>query len=81
MTQMTTDAPASIRSHMSTNATSAREQRLAAGLSQQRLAELARCSLNMVRLLEAGYEPTSSRVAPRVAKVLERSHAAARERA
>ncbi len=67
--------------HMSTNASSVgvREQRLARGLSQQRVAELAGCSLNMVRLLEAGYQPTSSRVAPRIAEVLARSQVAARE--
>jgi transcriptional regulator with XRE-family HTH domain len=36
------------------------------GLSQQRLAELAGCSLSMVRVLESGYQPERSDVLPRV---------------
>jgi len=47
-----------------------RERRAALGISQQRLAELASCSLSMVRVLESGYEPESSRVRERIASVL-----------
>lgn len=47
-----------------------RASRRAAGLSQQRLAELAGCSLTMIRVLESGYEPQNSDVMPRVAQVL-----------
>lgn len=47
-----------------------REQRLAVGLSQQRLAELARCSINAVRLFERGYDPARSPVRERVVAVL-----------
>jgi len=47
-----------------------RERRAALGISQQRLAELANCSLSMVRVLESGYEPESSRVLERIASVL-----------
>ncbi len=59
---------------MSANATAAagsiRDQRRAAGMSQQRLAEIAGCSLSMVRLLESGYVPGSSQVLDRIASVL-----------
>jgi transcriptional regulator with XRE-family HTH domain len=48
-----------------------REQRRAAGLSQQRVAELAGCSLTFVRVLEAGYEPVTSNVLPRIEAVLD----------
>ena len=41
-----------------------------AGFSQQRLAELAQCSVAMVQLLEGGYEPAESRVLERIAVVL-----------
>ena len=41
-----------------------------AGISQQRLAELAKCSVAMVQLLEGGYEPAESRVLERIASVL-----------
>ena len=47
-----------------------RELRRAAGLSQQRVAELAGCSIGMIGLLERGYAPASSRVLDRVAAVL-----------
>jgi transcriptional regulator with XRE-family HTH domain len=53
---------------------SLRERRRAAGLSQQRLAELAHCSMDMVRRLEAGYRPTrTSAVLPRILRVLDES--------
>lgn len=59
----------------SVNATGRRgglhERRKAAGLSQQRLAELAGCSLTFVRVLEAGYEPATSAVLPRILAVLD----------
>ncbi len=61
----------------SVNATDRRgglhERRKAAGLSQQRLAELAGCSLTFVRVLEAGYEPATSAVLPRILAVLDGS--------
>lgn len=47
-----------------------RQRRLDAGLSQQRLAELARCSVQMVRVLEGGMRPTSSAVLGRIELVL-----------
>jgi transcriptional regulator with XRE-family HTH domain len=51
---------------------SLRERRRAAGLSQQGLAELAHCSMDMVRRLEAGYRPTRrSAVLPRILRVLD----------
>ncbi len=40
------------------------------GLSQQRVAELAGCSLSMVRQLERGYRPTSGDTLRRVVDVL-----------
>lgn len=59
---------------MSINATAGtsaiRDRRRARGISQQRLAELADCSLSMVRVLEAGYEPETSRVLERISAVL-----------
>jgi transcriptional regulator with XRE-family HTH domain len=59
----------------SVNATDRRgglhERRKAAGLSQQRLAELAGCSLTFVRVLEAGYAPVTSNVLPRIEAVLD----------
>jgi hypothetical protein len=39
-------------------------------MSQQRIAEIARCSVSMVRLLEAGYQPSSGDVAQRVARAV-----------
>ena len=48
-----------------------RAARLAAGLSQQRVAELAKCSVGYVRVLESGYMPASdSDVVARIAAVL-----------
>lgn len=44
--------------------------RRAAGMSQQRLAELAGCSVSMVRVLESGYEPERSDVLPRLVAAL-----------
>ncbi len=55
---------------------SIRDRRRTLGLSQQRLAEAAGCSLSMVRLLEAGYVPSpDSAVAARIAAALRRAHA------
>jgi predicted transcriptional regulator len=50
---------------------SLRERRLAAGISQQRLAELAGVSFHMVTLLDNGYAPARSRVRARVLAALE----------
>jgi transcriptional regulator with XRE-family HTH domain len=48
-----------------------RAARRALGLSQQRVAELARCSVSYVRLLESGYQPEGgSDVLRRIAAVL-----------
>ena len=47
-----------------------RERRLAAGLSQERLARDADCSLAYVRLLEHGYRPDTGEVLGRIAHVL-----------
>jgi predicted transcriptional regulator len=47
-----------------------RARRNAVGLTQQRLAELARCSLAHLQLLERGYEPSRSRVRERIFAVL-----------
>jgi predicted transcriptional regulator len=48
-----------------------REQRKAAGLTQQQLAHLAECSLSYIALLEHGYTPKSgSAVMPRLRRVL-----------
>lgn len=44
--------------------------RRSAGMSQQRLAELAGCSVSMVRVLESGYEPERSDVLPRLLAAL-----------
>jgi transcriptional regulator with XRE-family HTH domain len=44
--------------------------RSAAGLSQQRVAELAGCSLAAVALYERGYRPDSSSVLPLIVEVL-----------
>lgn len=50
---------------------SLRERRLAAGLSQKRLAELAGVSFHMVTLLDNGYAPARSRVRAKVVAALE----------
>jgi len=47
-----------------------RERRLAAGLTQQQLANLADCSLTHLQLLERGYKPTRSEVRARVLTTL-----------
>jgi DNA-binding transcriptional regulator YiaG len=48
-----------------------REMRRTAGLSQQRIAELADCSVSMVRLLESGWRPEShSAVLDRIYSIL-----------
>jgi transcriptional regulator with XRE-family HTH domain len=47
-----------------------RALRHAAGLSQQRVAELADCSLAAVALYGRGYRPERSEVLPRIAAVL-----------
>jgi transcriptional regulator with XRE-family HTH domain len=50
--------------------TELRSMRRAAGLSQQRVAELAGCSLQAVALYERGYQPETSAVLPRIRAVL-----------
>ena len=47
-----------------------RELRRAQGLSQQDVARLADCSVSYVRLLERGFEPSESRVVPRLLTAL-----------
>jgi predicted transcriptional regulator len=47
-----------------------RERREKAGLTQQRLADLARASRSMIRLLEAGYAPARSDVRERIDRLL-----------
>jgi predicted transcriptional regulator len=47
-----------------------REHRRRRGITQQRLAELAGCSLSMVRILEAGAKPRKSAVLGRIVSVL-----------
>jgi hypothetical protein len=56
------DGPASPWASIATNddiGPGRSEQRLRAGLSQQRLAELARCSMTTVRRWELGWRPSS----------------------
>ena len=48
-----------------------RERRQALGLSQQKLAQLADCSLASVSLLERGYRPGRSEVIPAILSVLD----------
>lgn len=48
-----------------------RARREAAGLSQQRLAELACCSIATIGLYEGGYSPARSTVLERVLAVLD----------
>jgi predicted transcriptional regulator len=55
---------------LTTGAVVIRERRAELGLSQQRLAELASCSLSMVRLLESGYQVKTSLVLDRIIEVL-----------
>ncbi len=47
-----------------------RAMRRAAGISQERLAQLADCSLHTVALFERGYRPSRSDVLPRIVAVL-----------
>lgn len=47
-----------------------RALRKAAGMSQERLAQLAGCSLHTVALFERGYRPGRSDVLPRIIAVL-----------
>lgn len=47
-----------------------RTRRKACGLTQQRLAELAPCSIQMVQALESGYRPGESVVMGRIERVL-----------
>lgn len=61
---------------MSANDTTAsggtlRDQRRRVGLSQQTLADLAGCSISIVRLLERGYEPSHSATRTRIGQILE----------
>ncbi len=51
-------------------ASSIRDRRRARGITQQRLAELAGCSLSMVRVLESGLQPAVSPTLARVDAVL-----------
>lgn len=55
-------------------ASGVREQRLAAGLTQEKLARAADCSLAYVQTIEGGYapDPAASPVFRRIAQVLER---------
>lgn len=48
-----------------------RQRRVQAGLSQQRVAELADCSIASIRLFEQGYSPKHSEVLERLRKVLD----------
>ena len=48
-----------------------RDRRKHAGLTQQTLAELAGCSISMVRLMERGYDPPRSATRTRVVAILE----------
>jgi transcriptional regulator with XRE-family HTH domain len=48
-----------------------RTRRLAAGLSQEKLARAAECALNSVRLFEKGYAPDPSPARDRVIAVLD----------
>jgi predicted transcriptional regulator len=50
-----------------------RERRTTAGLSQERLARLARCSTASIAIFEGGYRPARSRVLHRVLAALERA--------
>lgn len=55
-----------------------RDKRLRLGLSQQEVAELAGCSIAMVRLLEQGWRPKESPTLERVVEVLEEAERKAR---
>lgn len=47
-----------------------RELRHRNGLSQQQLATIAGCSMSYVKLLEAGYTPSTGDVLPRIMRTL-----------
>jgi transcriptional regulator with XRE-family HTH domain len=54
---------------------SLKNRRIAARLTQQQLAQRARCSIAFVQMLEGGFRPTQSEVLPRIVAVLdEASH-------
>jgi transcriptional regulator with XRE-family HTH domain len=55
-----------------------RERRLAAGLTQQQLANLSERSLTHLQLLERGYGPTRSEVRTRVLAALREHEATSR---
>jgi transcriptional regulator with XRE-family HTH domain len=55
-----------------------RDRRLAAGITQERLAQFANCSTSSVRLIERGWRPSSD-LAARVDRALERAHANPKE--
>lgn len=50
---------------------SIREARLDAGLTQAQLADLSRCSLAYVRVIERGYIPTHASSSPAFNRILE----------
>jgi len=50
---------------------SIKDQRLAAGLTQQQLAAETPCSVAFVQMVEGGYRPGRSDVLPRLVAVLE----------
>lgn len=56
-----------------------RDRRLEAGLSQQKLAHAAGCSIAMVRLLEGGFTPSRSAVLSRIIGVLNESSPAGKQ--
>ncbi|MGO8906627.1 MAG: helix-turn-helix domain-containing protein [Solirubrobacteraceae bacterium] len=47
-----------------------RERRMAAGLSRQKLAQYADCSISYVQMIEAGLRPSRSDVLPRLEAAL-----------
>jgi transcriptional regulator with XRE-family HTH domain len=49
--------------HVETGIPGLRERRLAAGISQERLARLADCSTHTVRMVECGYRPSAAMTA------------------
>jgi transcriptional regulator with XRE-family HTH domain len=56
-----------------------RSRRIAAGLTQQRVADLAGCSISIVGLLERGLTPEHSSVIPRILAVLDGQEIPARK--
>jgi predicted transcriptional regulator len=63
------------------NANELRDRRRRAGISQQALAQLAACSVSIVRLLERGYAPPESPTRDRIARVLAELDAEGRQAA